>query len=100
MPVRRRQREKPKRYRPPLPAELAMFDGACWDAPADDEGGPVWEAEHRAAYSRYLRATEEWHQRHKDLPVDPSEAPTTDAPWCGLFGPHECDIADCNDSDL
>ena len=100
MPVRRKQRAKPQQHRPPLPAELGVYSGADWGAPSLDGDGPVWEAEHRAAAGRFEQARQEWFTEHKHLPADPSHAPRGDTPWCGEFGPHECNVADCREDDL
>lgn len=75
MAFRKRKAARTAHYRPPLPPELAVDDGARWGAPARDGRGGGWEAGHRAAYVRYQEACRVWSAEFGHLPVDPSAAP-------------------------
>lgn len=95
MPVRRKKRPAPPpQYRPPLPPELGVYQGAAWGAPPLDGDATAWEAGHRAAYARFEQACRTWCDQYAHLPVSPSAAPD-DEVWCGDFDDHECGGADC-----
>jgi hypothetical protein len=93
MPVRRRTRTAAQHFRPPLPPELAVYEGANWGAPSLDGGGNAWEAAHRAAYMRFEEAFRRWFTEFGHLAVDPSASPA-DEPFCGAFD-HACGGRGC-----
>lgn len=95
MPVRRKKRATPMRFRPPLPTELGVYNPGDWGAPPPEGTGVDWEAGHRAAYARFKQACQDWFEAHKHVQVDPSTAPPSDVPWCGEFDEHDCLGADC-----
>ena len=70
MPVRRKKKVTPTRFRPPRPPELGVYRPADWGAPPLDGIGPEWEAGHRAAYVRFEQACRDWFGEHGHLPVD------------------------------
>ncbi|SIA00069.1 Uncharacterised protein [Mycobacteroides abscessus subsp. abscessus] len=96
MAFRRVRRAGPTRFRPPMPPELVVYNGADWGAPPWDGSGPEWEAGHRAAYGRYQQAGRDWFDEHGHLPIDPAAFTTADQPWCGEFDEHDCLGADCS----
>lgn len=92
---------EPLRVRPPMPAELVVFDPAVWGAQLvmPEQGAPsaawaAWADETHAAAGRQAAARQAWVAEHKHLPV-PADVAVADEVWCGEFEEHDCGGADC-----
>jgi hypothetical protein len=80
-----------------MPERLVVYRESEWGAPPWEGSGAEWAAGHIEAYRRFEAAQRAWFDEFGHLPVDLA-TPVPDEPFCGEFGPHDCDVPGCVES--